>query len=560
MPKEAALSREGENRKRSNMEFIYKSRREWKSAAQRSVTMGTNGMVAASQPLATLAGYKILQKGGNAIDAAVAMVATLTVVEPHSVGLGGDAFALIYLAKERRLIGMNGSGRAPYRANLQWFDEKGLKKVPERGILSVTVPGALHAWAALAERYGTMSLHELFEDAIHYAENGFPVTEVISGEWKEAEAVLLAHQGSSETYLIGRRAPRPGQIFTNRDLADTYRGILRDGIQTFYQGELGEAIVNFSNRNGGLLSMQDLKDHTTTWVEPLATDYRGYTIYELPPNGQGIVVLEMLNILEGDDIRRMGPCSAEYLHLLVEAKKLAFRDRDRFITDPDFQKIPVERLLSKEYAKKLRESIDEKKAFPPSFHHSLAQGNGDTVFVTAVDKDRNAISLISSIFLAFGSGLVVDGTGIVLQNRGSSFSLDPQHANRLEPHKRPMHTIIPGMVFKDGEFIMSFGVMGGDMQPQGHVQFLVNLIDFEMNLQEAMDTPRIRHLREMEVYLEDGIPDEVAAALREKGHQIVQGNPKTNQVGGGQAIYLDRAQNVLLGASDRRKDGFALGY
>jgi gamma-glutamyltranspeptidase/glutathione hydrolase len=521
--------------------------------------MGTNGMVAASQPLATLAGYKILQKGGNAVDAAIAMVSTLSVVEPHSVGLGGDAFALIYLAKEKKLIGMNGSGRAPYRANLKWFHEKGLKEMPERGILSVTVPGALHGWASAVERYGTLSLGEIFEDAVHYAEHGFPVTEVIAGEWKEVEKILLSHNNSSKTYLIDGKAPKPGQIFINRDLAHTYRKIIKDGIKTFYEGEICDAIVNYSNRNHGLLSHQDFKDHRTTWVEPISTDYRGYTIHELPPNGQGLTALEMLNVLEGYDIGSLKQNGAEYLHLLIEAKKLAFSDRDHLITDPDFEKIPVDKLLSKDYAKDMRKKIDLKKAMSRSLP-SLSIGNGDTVYVTAVDKHRNAVSFISSIYMAFGSGIVVDGTGIVLQNRGKSFSLDPKHFNRIEPHKRPMHTIIPGMVFKEKEFLMSFGVMGGDMQPQGHAQFLVNLIDFKMNLQEAVDAPRVRHLQGLQVYLEDGIPEEVARALQDKGHQVVQGNPATNQVGGGQAIYLDHTQGVLLGASDRRKDGCAVGY
>jgi len=541
------------------MEFIYKSRREWKSGAQRSVVMGTNGMAAASQPLATLAGYKILKKGGNAVDAAVAMVSTLSVVEPHSVGLGGDAFALIYLAKGKKLIGMNASGRAPYRANLKWFHEKGFKEMPERGMLSVTVPGALHGWASAAERYGTLSLGELFEDAIHYADYGFPVTEVIAGEWKEAEPILLSQESSSKTYLINGKAPRPGQIFINRDLARTYEKIIKDGIKTFYEGEICDAIVNYSNRHHGLLSHQDFKDHSTTWVEPIVTDYHGYKIYELPPNGQGLTALEMLNILEGYDIGSLKHNGAEYLHLFIEAKKLAFSDRDHFITDPDFEKIPVENLRSKDYAGDLRKKIEAGKAKSPSLP-SLSIGNGDTVYVTAVDRERNAVSFISSIYMAFGSGMMVDGTGIVLQNRGKSYSLDPKHFNQLEPRKRPMHTIIPGMVFKGGEFLMSFGVMGGDMQPQGHVQLLVNLIDFKMNLQEAVDAPRLRHLQDLEVYLEDGIPEETAEALRKKGHRVIQGNPTTNRVGGGQAIYLDPAENVLLGASDRRKDGCALGW
>jgi len=521
--------------------------------------MGTRGMVASSQQLATQSGYKILARGGNAVDAAVAMVSTLSVVEPHSVGLGGDAFALLYLAKDKKLLGMNGSGRAPYRADLAWFHKQGLKTMPERGILPVTIPGALHGWAEAVTRYGRLSLEEIFEDAIYYAENGFPVTEVIAGDWKYGQNVLLAHTSASKGYLIDGIAPRPGQVFQNKDLARTFRKIARDGIESFYEGEICEAIVNFSEQNNGLLSLKDFKDHTTTWVEPIATDYRGYTVFELPPNVQGVTALEMLNILEGYDIGNLTPNGPDHLHLLIEAKKIAFSDRDAFVTDPEFEKIPVETLVSKKYAAKCRLKIDPERAMnTPS---PLSQPKGaDTVFVAAVDKERNAVSLISSIYLHFGSGMVVDGTGIVLQNRGSSFSLDPSHANRIEPHKRPLHTIIPGMVFKDGDFLMCFGVMGGDLQPQGHVQFLMNLMDFNMNLQEAMDAPRIRHMRDKEVYLEDGISKDTALALEKKGHHILQGISAVNQVGGGQAIYLDSAQDVLLGASDRRKDGCAIGW
>ncbi len=541
------------------MEFAYGQKREWKSAAQRSVMMGKHGMVAASQPLAALAGYKILLRGGNAVDAAVAMVSTLSVVEPYSVGLGGDAFALIYLAGQKQPIGMNASGRAPYLARIEFFKERGLEQIPERGILSVTIPGALHGWAEALERYGSMSLPLVIEDAIRIAEEGFPVTEVIAGEWKEAEKLLLSLESSSRTFLIGGKAPRPGQIFNNGDLARTYQEIARGGVDVFYEGKISDAIIRVSESSGGLLSHKDFKDHSTTWVEPTSTEYRGYTVYELPPNGQGVTALEMLNVLEGYDIMNLGHNSPEYLHLLVEAKKAAFSDRDRFITDPEFEKIPTDRLLSKEYAKKVRDKISRDKATAPSTF-GFPEGGSETVYLTAVDKNRNAVSFISSLFMAFGSGVVVGGTGIALQNRGSSFSLDPKHKNKLEPHKRPLHTIIPGMLFKDGEFLMSFGVMGADMQPQGHVQFLINLIDFGMNLQEAVDAPRVRHLKDMEVYLEDGIPEETGTALAGKGHQIIRKFSPVNQVGGGQAIYLDHAENVLLGASDRRKDGCALGY
>jgi gamma-glutamyltranspeptidase/glutathione hydrolase len=516
-------------------------------------------MAASSQHLATLSGYKALSRGGNAVDAAVAMVSTLSVVEPYSVGIGGDAFALIYLAKQGKLMGMNASGRAPYNATRDWFSQQGFKTIPELGLLPVTVPGALHGWGQAVDRYGRLRLEDLLEDAIDYAETGFPVTEVIAGEWKNKTEVLRSHEGTAKTYLIHGQPPQPGQLFRNQDLAHTYKRIAQEGIDALYRGALCEAIVGFSKEHGGLLTAKDLHDHTTTWIEPIATEYRGYTVYELPPNGQGITALEMLNILEGYDISSPGHNSPDHLHVLIEAKKLAFTDRDSLITDPDFEEVPVDELLSKEYAAKCREKIHHEQAMPPPYG-SLSPGDSDTVFVTAVDEERNAVSFISSIFLPFGSGMVVDGTGIILHNRGKSFSLDPKHPNRVEPHKRPMHTIIPGMVCKDGTFLMSFGVMGGDMQPQGHVQFLSNLIDFKMNLQEAVDAPRVRHLQGMEVYVEDGIPRETISNLTEKGHRVPQAPAAVNQVGGGQAIYLDRNQDVLLGASDRRKDGCAIGY
>jgi len=426
-------------------------------------------------------------------------------------------------------------------------------------MLTVTVPGALQGWAQALEKYGTLKLGDVFEDAIDYAEKGYPVSEVIAGEWREMEPLLLACESSYQTYLLDGRAPRPGEIFRNKDLASTLKKIVRDGIETFYEGEICDAIISYSNRNGGLLSHQDFKEHRTTWVEPLSTHYRGYTVYELPPNSQGVIVLEMLNILEGYPLDRFDPNSPDYLHLLIETKKAAFQDRDQWITDPEFKNIPVDQLLSREHARRMIEAIDRNKAKPPA---ALVNNNvnSETVYVTAVDKERNAVSLISSLFLPFGSGHVVEGTGIILQNRGRSFSLDPIHFNKLEPHKRPMHTIIPAMIFKDGRFLISFGVMGGDMQPQGHVQFLANLIDFKMNLQEAIDAPRVRHLAGMKVYLEEGISAETKTTLMEKGHHIVREGSSVNQVGGGQAIYYDHRQGVLLGASDRRKDGCAIGY
>ena len=541
------------------MQFTYHQKREWDNAAQRSVAMGPRGMVASSQQLATLSGYHAMLKGGNAVDAAVAMVSTLSVVEPFSVGIGGDAFALIYLADEKKILGMNASGRAPYAANLGWFHKRSMKEIPLRGILSVSVPGALHGWAEAVARYGKLKLGDILEDAIFYASHGFPVTEVIAGEWQHFEEVLHNDQAAANTYLVNGKAPRSGQVFINKDLSETYRKVAEGGIDAFYRGEIGDAIVKYTRGQEGLISQKDFEGHTTTWVEPIMTDYRGYQIYELPPNSQGITAIQMLNILEGYDVAGMGHNSSEYLHYLIEAKKMAFSDRDSLVVDPAFADIPLDRLLSKSYAEQCRKTIHGERT-----GESLPQAGkdrySDTVYVAAVDEHRNAVSFISSLFLPFGSGKVVDRTGIILQNRGSSFSLDPQHPNRLEPHKRPLHTIIPGMVFKDGQFLMCFGVMGGDMQPQGHTQLLVNLIDFNMNLQEAVDAPRVRHIDGQGVYFEKGIPESVVLKLQEKGHHVARSVSPVNEVGGGQAIYLDHNQNVLLGASDRRKDGAAIAF
>lgn len=541
------------------MRFTYTNKRRWKSAAQRSVVMGKRGMVASSQPLATQAGLRALLKGGNAVDAAVAMLATLSVVEPHSVGLGGDAFALIWMAGEKKLLGLNGSGRAPRKASRDWFLSRGLEAVPQRGILSVTIPGALHAWEEALCKCGTMRLEDLLEEARYYASAGFPVTEVIAGEWANASQVLTLDPEAQKVFLPTGRAPRPGELFANPKLSKTLDTIARQGIEAFYEGELGEAIVHCSRIRGGLLCLEDLREHKSTWVEPISTNYRGYTVWELPPNGQGIVALEMLNILEGYELSRLKHNGPDHIHLLVEAKKTAFGDRDRWIADPEKKHVPVQRLLSKEYASLIRSRMVMDRASRPRNEEGF-QNKSETVYVSAVDGEGNAASFISSIFMHFGSGVVAEGTGIVLQNRGCAFRLDPEHPNCIEPCKRPMHTIIPGMLFKDGEFLMSFGVMGGDMQPQGHVQFLCNVIDFGMNLQEAMDVPRVRHLGGMEVYLEEGIPGRTRLNLEARGHQIVAADPPVNEVGGGQAIYRDPETGVLLAASDRRKDGCAMGY
>lgn len=541
------------------MYFRYLKRRGLGSPAQRSVVMAQRGMVASSQPLATQSGLKVLQKGGNAVDAAVAMLATLSVVEPHSVGLGGDAFALIWMARERKLLGLNGSGKAPSEASVQWFLQKGFEAIPERGVLSVTVPGALHGWYEALKKCGTMDLGQLLEDAIFYAERGFPVTEIIAGEWACSKKLLEADEEAARVFLPKGRPPRPGEVFRNPDLARTLKIIAREGVESFYCGKIGQALVEACQKRGGLLTLKDLEAHNSTWVEPISTEYRGYEVFELPPNGQGVTVLEMLNVLQGYDLRAIGHNTAHYIHLLVEAKKAAFLDRDRWIGDPEWMKVSVQALISRDRAEKMRGLILPYKASHPS---ALTDhlSPGETVYVTAVDSEGNGASFISSIFMHFGSGIVAERTGVVLQNRGCAFRLDSSHPNCIAPGKRPLHTIIPGMLFRDGEFLMSFGVMGGDMQPQGHVQFLANVIDFGMNLQEALDSPRVRHMRAMEVYVEEGISQEVRDELARMGHEILWDEPEINQVGGGQAIYRDPENGVLLGASDRRKDGCAMGF
>lgn len=539
------------------MRFKYPGMRPWSSPAQRSVFMAPQGMAASSHPLATRAGVRVLEDGGNAVDAAVAMVAVLTVVEPYSVAMGGDAFALLALEGGRKVTGLNASGRAPAAATIEAYQAKGLQTVPVTGALSVTVPGALSGWAEALERYGTMGLDTLLAPAIAYAQEGFPVSEVIAGEWAEAQGLLRRDPAAAATYLISGKAPRAGQVFKNPSLARTYRRVAEQGPELFYQGELAEAIAACVQAGGGLITPDDLAAHTNQWVEPLALDYRGYTVLELPPNGQGTTALEILNILSGYDLASLEPGGAEYLHLLGEAIKIAFGDRDRYITDQAFAPAPVEHLLSEAYGAACRELIRPGAVLSPGAAPPL---NGDTVYLAVGDAQGNAASFISSIFTPFGSGLVVPDTGILLHCRGRSFSLDPAHANRLEGGKRPMHTIIPGMLMQGGLLAAAFGVMGGDMQPQGHAQFLVNLLDFGLGLQEAMDAPRLRYMGGRSMYLEEGISQGSAEAMAAWGHAVDQGPYPVNQVGGGQVVWRDQGQGAWLGASDRRKDGCAMGY
>lgn len=528
--------------------------------SRRSTIMSLKGMIATEQPLAAQAGIRMLLHGGNAVDAAVAAMATLSVVRPAATGIGGDAFALIYWEKTGEIKALNASGRAPQAATLGYFREKGLRKVPETGMLPVTVPGALNGWVTLLDSYGTMSLARVLEPAIVYAEEGFPVTELAARGWHKSIPKLSAHPDTARTYLPDGRAPRPGDIFRQPNLARTLRLIAEGGPDVFYRGEIAESIVHFSKENGGLLAAEDLAQHNSTWVEPISTDYRGYQVYECPPNGQGLAVLLALNLIRVYDLAQLRHNSVEYLHILIEAMKLAFADAHEYVADPEFADIPLEQLLSPSYTEARRGLIDGEKASTRVYPGLTGQGN-DTAYLTVVDRDGNAVSLIGSLYMGFGSGMVVGDTGICLQNRGALFSLNPEHRNCIAPGKRPFHTIIPAMVCKEGKLFASFGVTGGSMQPQGHMQVLCNLIDFQMLPQEALDAPRFRYVVENnEVYLEKGIEEDIQRALARKGHKVVPFDTMTLEFGAGQLIILHPDSGALLGASDPRKDGCAVGY
>lgn len=523
--------------------------------SSRSEVIAPLGMVAASQPLAAQVGIDILKAGGNAVDAAVAVNAMLGLVEPNMNGIGGDLFAIVWDAKTHKLYGLNATGRAPYAIDRRVFTNHGLDHVPGNGPLAWTVPGAVDGWDQLLKRFGTMSFSRVLEPAIRYARSGFPVTEVIQRQWSAAEASLSMWPDSARTYLPNGRAPEVGEIFMNPGLANTYEAIARGGRDAFYRGAVAREIVTFSERNGGFFAMEDFEDHTSTWVEPVSTSYRGYDIWEIPPNSSGIVALMMLNILEGYDITSMGHNSAETLHVILEAKKLAFADRDTFIADADANPLPVAELISKEYAASRRALINSSRV-RPSVTSGDPTANSETVYLTVVDKDRNAVSLIESIFANFGSKVVPGDLGFALQNRGMGFSLEEGHRNSLEPHKRSLHTNMPGFVTKDGVPLMPFGVMGGDMQPQGHVQVLLNIIDFGMNLQEAGDAARVRHAST--VLVEPGISDSAVEQLRRLGHRVERAGGAA--MGGYQAIRIDPVTGMLHGGSDPRKDGQAVGY
>jgi gamma-glutamyltranspeptidase/glutathione hydrolase len=535
----------------------------------RSVVVAQNGMVATSHPLAVQVGVDILRQGGTAADAAIAANAMIGLVEPMSCGIGGDLFVIYWDAKTQKLYGLNASGASPYRLTRDIFRERGLAQIPEEGPLSWSVPGCVRGWHELRERFGSMPLSQLLAPAIAYAEQGFAVSDIIATNWQASAPSLARYPDSARTYLPQGKAPDEGEIFRNPYLAASYRAIAQDGADAFYRGSIAERIVAFSERNGGFFTMADLHDCKADWIEPVSTNYRGFNVWELPPNGQGIAALEVLNILEGYDLAPLGPDNGEYLHLLVEATKLAFADRAQFYADPAFNQLPIAELISKEYAARQRRRIDPAKAavnVPPG---DPKLNHGDTIYLTVVDKDRNCCSLIQSNYFAFGSQMTPGDLGFVLQNRGALFALDDNHPNRLEPHKRPFHTIIPAMVTKEGRPWLSFGVMGGDMQPQGHVQVLVNMIDFGMNVQEAGDAARVRHLGDATptgipadpnggiVAVESGVPAATLEILRAKGHTIAQA---PGGFGGYQAILIDWERGTLRGGTDPRKDGSAAGY
>jgi gamma-glutamyltranspeptidase/glutathione hydrolase len=529
--------------------------------------MARNGLVATSQPLASAAGLRVLQQGGNAVDAAVTAAAVLAVVEPTMNGVGGDLFALVHDPATNRVRALNASGRSPAAATLDEFHRRRLDAIPHRGELSVSVPGVVDGWNELLSRHGTMTLADALQPAIDYARDGFAVSEIISLQWKEAERTLALDAAAAAAFLPEGKAPAPGDVFRNPMLAATLDTIAQRGRDSFYCGPIATAVAADMKRRGGLLTEEDLAGHSSAWVDPITTAYRGCDVVEFPPNTQGFVALLMLNILEGYDLTALGHNTAAYLHLLIEAKKAAFADRDAWLSDASAMPPGVlPRLLSKAYASERRRTIDTRRAtasYPPmragdgwAASERPPDARGDTIYLTVADRRGQIVSLIQSIFENFGSGIAVENTGIVLHNRGTLFSLDPHHPNVLAPRKRPFHTLAPAMVLKDGRPWLSFGVMGGDMQPQGHVQVLLNLIEFGMNIQEAGEAPRFCHSA-AGLALECSIDTEARSGLCERGHQLVQ---HVDGFGGFQGILIDPATGVLMGGSDPRKDGLAIGY
>ena len=534
--------------------------------ATRSEVMARHGMAATSQPLATQVALDILKQGGTAVDAAIAANAVLGLMEPTGCGIGGDLFAIVWDAESQQLHGLNASGRSPQSLTLDHFKAQGLTEIPNYGPLPVSVPGCVDGWFELHDKFGKLPMEVILAPAIAYAREGFPVTEVI-GYYLSGSARRFADWPNfAATYMPEGRPLQKGDVFANPRLANTLDLIARKGRKAFYRGEIAEKIDAHMRAIGGFLTLEDLKDHRSEWVTPVSTNYRGYDVWELPPSGQGIAALQILNILEGYDIAGMGFGSVDYIHTFVEAKKLAFEDRAHFYADMDFAEVPVQALISKAYAAERRALIRPDRA-GRSYSHGTPK-EGDTIYLTVADDDGNMVSLIQSNYLGMGSGVVPGDLGFMLQDRGALFSLEAGHRNVYAPGKRPFHTIIPAFVTQDGQPLLSFGVMGGAMQPQGHAQIIVNLIDFGMNLQEAGDAPRIYHDGSSEptggsmtdggtVYLESGITPEVLRELTRRGHRL---GTTIGMYGGYQAIWYDAEKDVYYGASESRKDGQAAGY
>ncbi len=534
--------------------------------ATRSEVIAQNGMVATSHPLASQIGIDILKEGGNAIDAAIAANAALGLMEPTGNGIGGDLFAIIWIEKEKKLYGLNASGRSPENLTLEYFKENNFKSIPAYGPLPVSVPGCVDGWFELHNKFGKIKMRDILNPTIKYAEDGFPVTELVSYYMDVASDNFKNYPNFKETFFIDDSTPLKGQVFKNPDLANTLRTIVKSGKKGFYEGEIAHRIANFVQDQGGFLSYDDLKNHKSEWIEPVSTNYRGFDVWELPPNGQGIAALQILNLLEGYDIRSMGFGSADYIHHFVEAKKIAFADRAKYYADMDFNEIPVEYLISKEYADIRRKDINSENSASTVSPGNIE--NGDTIYLTTADSEGNMVSLIQSNYRGMGSGMVPEGLGFMLQDRGELFSLDENHFNVYAPKKRPFHTIIPAFITKDGNPFISFGLMGGAMQPQGHAQIVINIIDFDMNLQEAGDAPRIRHQSNQqptggemtdggEVALEKGFDYKQIRELMKKGHSVIY---DLGSFGGYQAIMIDYINKVYFGASESRKDGSAIGY
>ncbi len=537
-----------------------------KAFATRSEVIAQHGMACTSQPLATQVALDILKDGGNAIDAAIAANALLGLVEPTGNGVGGDLFAIVWDAETKQLYGLNASGRSPRSLTMDYFKENNYEKIPAYGPLPVSVPGCVDGWFELNKRFGSMDMNQILKPAISYAREGFPLTELIAYYWAGNARSLSRYPNVNEVYMPGGKAPEKGEIFKNPYLASTLEALAEGGRDAFYKGEIAHTIDAFMKEQGGFLSYEDLASHTSEWVEPVSSSYRGYDVWELPPNGQGIAALQILNILEQYDIAAMGFGSSEYIHHFVEAKKLAFEDRAKYYADPAFNQLPVDELISKEYAAKRAELINPKRASRNLDAGEMEHGN--TIYMTVADSHGNMISLIQSNFRGMGSGMCPPGLGFILQDRGELFTLEEGHYNVYEPGKRPFHTIIPAFITKDGLPYMSYGVMGGSMQPQGHAQIVVNMIDFGMNIQEAGDAPRIRHDGSSQptgtkmtdggvVNLESGIPLESIRELMKRGHHIQSSN---GGYGGYQAIMWDKENGVYYGASESRKDGQAAGY